>query len=161
MRFRRLSTEELENLKDDFIQFLASQQITATDWEKMKKKEEEQVHQLLDIFSDIVFEKVFSRIEYLQHRSKNAIKVFHCQEEVLTMTGLQIEDQTKDLTNAEDLALLSNPDRLQGKVKIFQIEKEYTKSRPDDVFEMIERNGCQLAPDGMFQMLENMYKQTL
>ncbi len=161
MRFRRLTKEELEKLEEDFIQFLASNQITAKDWESLKTKDEDKVNELLDVFSDIVLLKVFNKIPYLQHRSKDTIKVFHCQEDKLVMTGLQIEDPSKDLTNPKDLAVLANPDNLKGKVKVFQIEKNYNKERADEVFEMIYRNGCQIAPDGMFQMLENMYQQTL
>jgi len=161
MRFRRLTKEELEPLEEDFVQFLASHQITANEWEKMKDQNKDKVHELLDIFSDIVLEKVFSDIKYLQHRSKDTIRVFACREDNLVMTGLKIEDPSKNLTNPEHLAILANPERVQGKVKIFQIEKDYAKEKADEIFEMMYRNGCRIAPDGMFQMLENMYKQTL
>ena len=161
MRFRRLTKEELEHLEQDFVQFLASNQITADEWEALKTDDKSKVHDLLDTFSDIVLEKVMTKVQYLQHRSKDTIKVFYCQEKLLTMTGLQIEDETKDLTNPNDLAVLANPSNLKGKVKILQIEKEYTKDRTDEIFEVIQRNGCQIAPAGMFQTLENMYKQTL
>jgi len=44
MRFRRLTTEELEQLEEDFVHFLAASQITAKDWEKLKEKNEAKVH---------------------------------------------------------------------------------------------------------------------
>jgi hypothetical protein len=160
MRFRRLTKEELEQLEQDFVQFLASNQITADDWEKMKETDKPKVHELLDLFSDIVLEKVFSKINYLQHRSKDTIRVFQCKEDKLSMIGLKIEDETKDLTNPKDLAILANPKAVKGAVKMYQIEREYLKERPDEVFEMMQRNGCQVAPDGMYQMLESMYQQT-
>lgn len=160
MRFRRLTKAELEQLEQDFVQFLASNQITADDWEKLKEEDKPKVHELLDLFSDIVLEKVFSKIKYLQHRSKDTIRVFECQEEKLSMIGLKIEDDSKDLTNPKDLAVLANPKSVKGAVKMYQIEREYLKDKPDEIFEMMQRNGCQIAPDGMYQMLESMYQQT-
>lgn len=160
MRFRRLTQEEFEQLESDFVQFLASNHITAKDWESMKVQQAEKVHELLDMFSDIVLEKVFGKIAYLQHRSKDTIRVFQCQEKQLSMIGFKIEDSTKDLTNPEHLALLANPQMLQGSVKIFQIERPYQTERPDEVFEMMHKSGCQIAPQGMYEMLESMYQQT-
>ena len=48
MRFRKLTEEELETLEQDFIQFLASQQISAKDWLTMKADSMEKVHALID-----------------------------------------------------------------------------------------------------------------
>lgn len=160
MRFRRLTTEELTPLEDDFVQFLAAHQITAKDWLTMKEKDEQKVFELIDVFSDIVLEKVFSNIEYLQHRSKDTIRVFHCQDDKITMTGLQISDVSKDLTNPEHLSLLSQPDAIDGKVKLFQIDKAYAQQRPDEVYSMMYKDGCRPAPKAMFDMLVSMYAQS-
>lgn len=160
MRFRRLTKNELEHLEEDFVRFLASNQITSDDWEKFKTEQPEKVHELLDIFSDIVLEKVFKKLRYLQHRSKDTIRVFFCQEDSITMTGLQISGSTKDLTKSEDLALLANPQQLDGKVKLFQMEKEYTKEREDEIFDMLTKSNCKPTSEEMYQMLLNMHQQS-
>ena len=160
MRFRRLTTEELETLEPDFVQFLASNHITAKEWMALKEEASEKVQDLLDMFSDIVLEKVFNSIEYLQHRTKNTIRVFYCQEKKITMTGLQISDPNKDLTNPDDLALLTNPESIVGAVKLFQIDKDYAAERADEVFSMMYKDGCQTASKGMFDVLVKMYAQT-
>ncbi|BDS15521.1 DUF6495 family protein [Aureispira anguillae] len=157
MRFRRLTTEELESLEEDFIQFLASNQITADEWVALKEKNAERVHELIELFSDIVLEKVFSNIECLQHRTKDTIRVFYCQADKITMTGLQITDPSKDLTNPEHLAILANPETLTGSVKVFQMDKAYEKERPDEVFSMMYKDGCQTASKSMFDALVKMY----
>ena len=157
MRFRRLKREELEPLEQEFIHFLATHQITAQEWVQLKETEHEKVYELIDIFSDIVLEKVYNQIEYLQHRTKDTIRVFHCQDEKITMTGLQITDPERDLTNPADVALLSQPNGIQGTVKIFQMEKEYQQGRPDEVFQMMHRDGCQPASASMFNALIEMY----
>lgn len=160
MRFRRLTTEELTALEQEFIQFLASNQITAPEWEALKADEAEQVHQLIELFSDIVLEKVYSKVECLQHRTKDTVRVFQCAPDKITMTGLQISDPSKDLTNPADVALLSDPQQLQGAVKVFQMEKAYTQERVDEIFSMLYKDGCQPASKQMFDALVQMYHQT-
>jgi len=134
MRFRRLTNEELETLEEDFVQFLASNHITAKEWVGLKEKNQEKVEELIGLFSDIVLEKVFSKIDCLQHRTKDTIRVFYCQEDKITMTGLQISDSSKDLTNPEDLTILADPSSLKGSVKVFQVYKTYVQERADEVF---------------------------
>jgi len=160
MRFRRLTNEELEPLEEDFIQFLASSHITAKEWLGLKEKNEEKVEELIGLFSDIVLEKVFSKIDCLQHRTKDTIRVFYCQEDKIIMTGLQISDPNKDLTNPADLTVLENPASLDGSVKVFQVEKAYVKERADEVFSMLYKDGCQIASKSMFDALVKMYEMT-
>jgi hypothetical protein len=160
MRFRRLTKEELETLEEDFIQFLASNHITAKDWTAYKENNQEKVEELIALFSDIVLEKVFSKMDYLQHRTKDTIRVFYCQEDKISMTGLQISDPSKDLTNPADLAVLADPASLSGSVKVFQVDKEYAQERADEVFGMLYKDGCQPASKSMFDALVTMYETT-
>jgi hypothetical protein len=160
MRFRRLTNEELEALEQDFIQFLASNQITAPEWIALKEQNAEKVQQLIEIFSDIVLEKVYGNIDYLQHRSKDTVRVFHCQEDKIVMTGLKISDPDRDLTKPADIAILSDASKLQGPVKIFQMEKAYSTARADEVFVMMHKDGCQPAPPSMFNALIEMYQSS-
>ncbi|MGH1339069.1 MAG: DUF6495 family protein [Aureispira sp.] len=160
MRFRRLKKEELEALEEDFVQFLASNHITAKEWTALKASENEKVYELLDVFSDIVFEKIYSKVDYLQHRTKDTVRVFHCQEDKIVMTGLRISDATRDLTQPEDIAILADASQLQGPVKIFQIEKAYSKERAEEIFLMIEKDRCQPAPRSMFDALIAMYQSS-
>ena len=160
MRFRTLTDEELIPLEEDFVKFLASNQITAKEWLVLKEKNSNKVHELINLFSDIVLEKVFGTIEYLQHRTKDTVRVFYCQEDKITMTGLQISDPSKDLTNSDDLLVLTDPSAINGKVKVFQIDKKYAQQRPDEVYNMLYRDGCQPASKGMYDVLGKMYAQS-
>lgn len=160
MRFRRLTKNELEKLEDDFITFLASQTITAKEWDLLKTNNPEKVHELLDVFSDIVLEKVFDKMQYLQHRTNDTIRVFKCDADVITMTGLHVNDSQVDLTRTEDLQRLTDPSNIRGMVNVFQMEKKYRSNKPDEIFQMMHQNGCQVASEDMFNSLVDMYKLT-
>ena len=126
----------------------------------MKTDNPDKVHSLLDIFSDIVLEKVYEKIDFLQHRTKDTIRVFKCDAEKITMTGLHVNDQDVDLTRAEDLQFLTDPSNIRGQVKVFQMEKKYRSEKSDEIFQMMHQNGCQMASADMFNSLVEMYKLT-
>ena len=79
MKYRRLTNDELTELEKEFVRFLASNHITALDWEKLKGHDPKRVESLIEVFSDIVFEKILQGIEYLEFKTPTDIKTFHCE----------------------------------------------------------------------------------
>ena len=108
MKFRRLSTEELEILKDDFVKFLAANTVTASDWINIKANKPEETFELIDMFSDIVMEKVYSKVEYLENRSKDALLLFKFEGDLMMILGVNVEGQNIDFENI-DLENLQKP----------------------------------------------------
>ena len=93
MKYRVLSTKELEPLKDDFIKFLSANTITGEDWAKIKSNKPNQASKLIEIFSDIVWEKSLEKIKYLEHRDDKYLKVFCCGESKMEMVGFKINGE--------------------------------------------------------------------
>ena len=62
MKYRRLTIDELKELEQEFVRFLASNTVTSEDWQAVKTTNPERADQLIDIFSDIVFDKVIDKI---------------------------------------------------------------------------------------------------
>ena len=61
MKYTRLTKEQLEELHQEFINFLATQSITGEEWKQIKEKQPEFAEQELDIFSDLIWEGVLSK----------------------------------------------------------------------------------------------------
>ena len=55
-----LTKEQFEALNQEFINFLATQSITADEWKEIKEQKPEVAEEELDIFSDLVWEGVLS-----------------------------------------------------------------------------------------------------
>ena len=58
MKYRRLTKEQFEELHPEFINFLATQSVTAEEWADIKKHKPEVAEQELDVFSDLIWEGV-------------------------------------------------------------------------------------------------------
>lgn len=61
MKYTRLSKEQIEELHQEFINFLATQSITAEEWKDIKTNKPEVAEQELDVFSDLVWEGVLTK----------------------------------------------------------------------------------------------------
>lgn len=158
MKYRKLSLEELEELKDDFVRFLASNQVTAPDWEKLKTNDPDKAGTLIGLFSDMVFEQVFTRATYLEYRTPHDLKTFHCLPDKILMLGLMVDegagiDFTKNQDPAEMSALLQSSG---ASVKLYSAEKSYGIPREEELFNMVE-HGCLISRGGeMYKLLEEL-----
>ena len=70
MKYKRLTKEQLEELHPEFINFLATQSITADEWDTLKKEKPEVAEDEIDVFSDLIWEGVLNKVEYLENVSE-------------------------------------------------------------------------------------------
>ena len=69
MKYTRLSKEQFESLQKEFALFLASQSIDKIRWDQIKAKNYRLTEELLDLFSDLVWDQSLEKITYLENRS--------------------------------------------------------------------------------------------
>ena len=160
MKYRILSSKELEPLKDDFIKFLSANTITGEDWAKIKSNKSNEALKLVEIFSDIVWEKALDKIECLEHRDDKYLKVFYCGENKIEMAGFKVNAKNApSLLEETTFKLLGS-----GELKFSELsaefsssEKNYTISRNMDLFSMIE-SGCVPCEKAFFYGIKSLLK---
>jgi hypothetical protein len=157
MKYRRLNTEELAEVEKEFVNFLVSNTVTGADWVKIKAETPERAEKLIDLFSDIVFEKVLKKVEYLEYKSRQDIKIFHCLPDKMKLLGILIDGETgldfsQEMSPAQMSALLNNS---AAQLKLYSAEKTYAKERETELFEMME-SGCLISRGELFNTLEKL-----
>lgn len=156
MKFKRLPLNELQKLEKEFVQFLSSNTVTADDWVKIKKDSPEKADELIDMFSDIVYQKVMEKIEFLEFRTALDMKQFKCDKERITMMGLTVtEGAGLDLRKGEDLNKLEGA---ANEISVYHAEKEYKPSREEEIFTMMNA-GAAKTNGTLFRLVENLYQQ--
>ena len=150
MKYRRLRNEELAELEKEFIRFLASQAITGDEWEKIKQEKPEQAEELIGIFSDMVFEQVLKKVEYLELKTTRDIKTFRCDENKMVMIGLMIEgESTLDFTgNLAPQQMLQQLQLSGAQLQMYRGEKAFGEDRLQEIFAWMEK-GALISKDGM------------
>lgn len=163
MKYRRLNQEELSQLQKDFIHFLVANGIPGPEWEKLKTDDPTKASELIDLFSDIIFDQTLEKIEYLEFKTSKDIKTFSCREHKIILNGLKIEGDTDiDFTQSQDpreMAQLLAGSR--AKLQLYTAQKEYYPDRKQELFQMME-NGALISRDGsLFKTLEALKGENL
>lgn len=84
-KFRRLSTEELTTFRKEFIDFLVINGITADDWEQLKREEPDKAEFIIDQFSDVIFEGVFRKTQFMTLELPGMVSAVQCLDSKLIM----------------------------------------------------------------------------
>lgn len=153
-KYRLLTNQELVEMKTEFINYLVINGITADDWKKMLAEEPIKAQEIVDLFSDVVFEKILRKVNFILKQGKKEIVAFHCMEETIEMCGLVAgPDIDVDFTDNETIAkLIANP--IKG-LETISAEKAYSKTREQEIFDLTQQGG--LISDGnVFNALKSI-----
>lgn len=154
MKYSRLTKEQFDELHQEFINFLATQSITAEKWTDIKQNKPEVAEQELDVFSDLVWEKVLENVIYLEHISPNQMHLFHCIENEMRLIALKVKNDTIDLTTKEGFEWFRN-NLLSDDVEFFSAKKDYSENKALDKFKLIEQ-GAVITKGDLFKYFEKL-----
>jgi len=157
MKYRLLDKEELVEMEEEFIRFLATRSIPGPDWEKMKTTQPERVNGLLEEFSDLVFEKILAGVAFLEMKLRDDVKVFRCEKDKIALIGMSVEgakdiDFTANQSPGDMMAQFKNSG---AQLKLYQAEKPYKGNREKELFAMLEA-GCVISNGELFSTLEGL-----
>lgn len=154
MKYKRLTSEELQVLEQEFIHFLATAQITGNDWENMKKNKPEMAEELLDAFSDMVYEKVLGNIHFLEYRDEKTLNIFKFEQDKIVLVGLRVKENSPvDLTQPDMFSGLN--EKKIAALKMIRTERVYNNSKEAEVFDLIQ-NGCVITDGKLFDLIKSM-----
>ncbi|PHI21653.1 hypothetical protein CEQ90_02250 [Lewinellaceae bacterium SD302] len=158
-KYRRLRRDELEEVRPQFVKFLAVNGIDGASWTRIKADDPKRTDALLLQFSQIVFQGVIDKVEYLLQRSKRDLRTYHCQADKIVMNGMMIEGTTDlDLSN-ENISpeeMLRQMRASGASVKLYAGERKYRDGdRDQDIFLLMEQ-GALISDDHMFRTLEKL-----
>ena len=156
MKYRRLSNEELAELEDDFVKFLAANTVTADDWEKIKKEDPDKTEGLINMFSDIVFEQIMTNIELLEHRSKEEITYLRFKQDKIEMIGVKLDGESDiDFTNLEDAqVMIEKAQKAKVGLSVYSADKEMqAESRNQEIFRYLKSGSMICENTGLYEAL--------
>lgn len=156
MNYTRLTKEQFDELHPEFINFLATQTIDKTEWDKIKIEKPEVAEQELDVFSDLIWEGVLSRAEYLENFSKNHIFLFQCFENHIESIVLKSLVAETNFLSKEGLQWLS-ANMFTENIEMKIGKKEFTQERNISIFRLIEQ-GSFLSDGQLFKQINSIVK---
>ena len=155
MKYQRLSTEELEALKDDFIRFIASQGIDADAWQKMKSDSIQEAEEIIDIYSDLVYEQALSKCNYLEHISAKEFKTIQYNDEEAIVFGIKVKEGSDINLNTDNFQKDVELGLANNEIEVFSATKKHEKLREQEMFEWI-KNGAYMADELWFNQMKKL-----
>jgi len=152
MKYKRLTKEQFDELHQEFSNFLATQSIDKAEWDAIKANKPQVAEQELDVFSDLIWEGVLTKAQYLEHFSKNHIFLFHCQEKVIQSIVLKSLEPKVDFMQKEGLQWLSD-NIFTDTMEIHLGKKEYDIERNTAIFDLIVQGA--ILSDGQLYLQIN------
>lgn len=154
MKYARLTKEQFDEMHQEFINFLASQSITASEWEQIKKNKPEVAEQELDVFSDLIWEGVLNKVEYLEHFSPNQLFLFHITAATINLIAIKIDNEAIDIRTREGYNWLQG-NILDDSVNIYTSTKAISEDRNKDIFALIQQ-GANITKGELYAYFEKV-----
>jgi hypothetical protein len=153
MKYRQLTKEQFESLHEEFARFLASQSIDVNEWNELKKEKPQVAEDELNVFSDVVWDDVLTRTNYLEHFSKQSINLFKCDEKEMHRIFVKVNKDI-DLLEKEGYEwLFKNPN--DESIEYFTGTKAYTDERNSEIFDLIEK-GSAISKGELFEYFHKL-----
>ncbi|CAI8376171.1 MAG: Uncharacterised protein [Formosa sp. Hel3_A1_48] len=154
MKYRRLTKEQFEELHQEFINFLATQSITAEEWQKIKSEQPKVAEEEMDVFSDLVWEGVLGKVEFLENIAPQHMYLFQVKEKTIALIGLKLNTTTVNLTNKEGFSWLREH-LMSDEVELFNAEKDIEGDKNLNIFELIEK-GANITKGELFKYFDQL-----
>lgn len=154
MKYSRLTKEQFEELHQEFINFLATQSVTADEWANLKVNKPELAETELDVFSDLVWEGVLNKAEYLEHFSPQHIYLFRLGDKKMKAIVVNVKNKEVDITTQKGYDWLRE-NLMDECVEFLQADKDYTNDKNLDKFKMIEQ-GASITKGELFTYFNDL-----
>ena len=157
-KYRYLTSKELLELEPHFINFLASEGITADKWQEYQRNKDPQIDRYLAAFSDLILESVYSSCNLVETVSPNTWLFYFFDDQKILMKGLILEGEDDlDLRKLTKEDLLNwNESNREGSLKMVQAEKTMKKSKSLEVHHLLEKGGFISKNRSMYDALTQL-----
>lgn len=154
MKYTRLTKEQFEELHQEFTTFLATQSIDKAEWDTIKKEKPEVAEQELDVFSDLIWEGVLTKAQFLEHFSKNHIFLFQSFDTEVKSIVLKSLVPEVDFLTKEGLQWLSD-NMFTETIEMKVGKKVFTEERNYSLFQLIQQ-GAFLSDGQLFNQINTI-----
>lgn len=137
MKYARLTKQQFEELHNEFINFLATQSITAAEWKTLKNTKPQVVEEELDVFSDLVWEGVLAKVNYLENISRQHMHLFHLADKEMKLISVKVLNPDIDLNTSVGFNWFKK-NWQSDFVEYLQASKSYTEDKNLDKFKLIQ-----------------------
>ena len=144
----------MEIFDQDFKHFLIANGVSNEEWVELNQKNISKATQLVELFSDTIFQKVYEKIQFIEFRSAESCIVFNCLPDSIELISINRKSDQIDLSTPDSIheALTKN----SSEINCFKSSKKYNTLRELEIHQMIE-NGCFNSSEDFWDSLTQLF----
>lgn len=154
MKYARLTKEQLEELKPEFVNFLASQSITGEEWKNLKEEKPNVAEDEIDVFSDLIWEGVLTKVAYVENISAQQMHLFHLTDKEMKLISVKLMNPEVDLTTKEGFGWFKK-NWQSDFVDYMTASKMYSDDKNLDKFNLIKQGGV-ITKGDLYKWFDNI-----
>ncbi|MFD1316334.1 DUF6495 family protein [Namhaeicola litoreus] len=154
MKYQQLTKEQLKEFHEEFAVFLASQQITKDEWEEIKTNRPEIAEEELNLFSDVVWQKVLDNVYYLEHFSQKTLNLFKCLDDNIQRIVVEVDKVDFDFLDTDNFNWFLDQSK-DPSISYFRGQKAYSNERNLELFDLIQK-GSVISKGELFNAVEKL-----
>jgi len=93
LKFRSLTIQELKELETEFKHFLVINELYDAEWRQLAANNPLKAQEFIDLFSNVVLEKVYTNLTGLLHIGEDFITIFDFQKDTWNFYHFQLTTQ--------------------------------------------------------------------
>ena len=153
MKYSRLSREQFESLHQEFALFLAAQSIDKTQWNQIKSDNLSLTDELMDLFSDMVWDQSLDKITYLENRSDYHMFLFKCENARIDLILIRVEKDCPSLMDKDYKQWLAK-NLSDSRVDIFESSRTFQETLKEEKFKLMNQ-GAKVSDGETFEDLKS------
>ena len=153
MKYSRLSREHFESLHQEFALFLAAQSIDKTQWNQIKSDNLSLTDELMDLFSDMVWDQSLDKITYLENRSDYHLFLFKCENARIDLILIRVEKDCPSLMDKDYKQWLAK-NLSDSRVDIFESSRTFQETLKEEKFKLMNQ-GAKVSDGETFEDLKS------
>lgn len=156
MKYRILTGTELKALEVEFAKFLVASDISSDEWVKTNKEDPIKAVEIVEHFSDSIFENSINRITNLEKIDAKEIRLFKTNKDNIELIAIKTSpDNDIDFTSIEDFGMFL--DKNIDDIDIYKGQKRYSPNRNEELFNLTEA-GTEIADEKFWNLMSKMVK---
>lgn len=154
LKYSALKSEELLALETEFKQFLILNHLHDAEWRELAEKQPEKAQGFIDLFSNIVFEKVYQKAPGLWQKGQDFISIFNFLNEPWELYHFQLSN-TLEITALDPTNLLTFLVQNQTSFTLHRGSKKSSPQKAETVYELITKGAHILDQDFLQEFLQH------
>ena len=158
MRYHKLTEKQLHQMHREFSIFLSSQGIDKKKWNFIKQNKSKEVSKYINLFSDIVWEKILTNCEFIDFLSPDQIFLFETNKKIAHLLVVKLKSENLDLTTSRGFEYMLKIVH-EDSVELFEASKSYTPSRNLFIYNQLKK-GAIITKGERYKRLKSYFQNS-